>query len=150
MISFDLTCYRYARIIFYMINREIKMNVTYFEHYPHMEGTINRTIKLDAVTFSMLITLAKDYLKKKNDDAGELLYVLIKDCGQQYALDNAFIDDKKRPKAIIKALQKRGYWIDQWEEGSFYFALPGFEHKAKKKLIKLEEKLEKTFLMMTN
>lgn len=60
-----------------------------------------------------------------------------------YALSQAIDGYGFTPSDVLKSLSKKGYFVADWEEGSFYFATDEALEKAQKKLNKLEARHEK-------
>ncbi len=111
--------------------------VTYFEHYPHYMGTKNATLTFTQKQFDNMLVLAKAAIKEdKNSDTDDA-YIALEDYikpfeekagDTAYALTDAllnYFNSPRRPAAINTALNKKGVWSGEWEEGSHAFSNKG-------------------------
>jgi hypothetical protein len=139
--------------------------VTYHEYYPHMEGTLTCNYKFDVMHLLLLLQLASELTwggahgtTLMDDDTSIALEDLCsEEClagigigGKQYAffeaLTNQFEQDSinnpgKYQRKVLNALKRKGWFYGTWEEGSYYFALPGFEKPAAEKMRIAEAKM---------
>jgi hypothetical protein len=82
-------------------------NIFYYEHYPHYMGTANTEHKLDITKLDEV----HDAYKKDENDGYEAL--------EELDLPGyAWGDIMREWPAIRKALEKKGEWSGEWEEGS--------------------------------
>lgn len=141
--------------------------VTYFEHYPHYAmGTMNTQFTMTIEEFVLLVLMRLEskalyeaaakmskgtkkaaMMSREAYDILEVFDDLIEARIQETSSKTAYatletFETYKTVNGFINALAKKGYIVAEWEEGSFYFALNGFERVAKKELALMEAKIE--------
>lgn len=121
--------------------------ITYYEHYPHSTGTMNTRVKMNEEIFALLLVLATSDDGDDMDLFRDLVDELpakrnVKHMGPYAALD-MFSNESSEgwAKKMVRRLQKKGFIVNTWEEGSFFIALPGFERDAMRKLIAQETEI---------
>lgn len=136
------------------------MNVTYFEYYPHYMGTTTAKVQMDVMTFLFAQHAAVDSMRAaetwredvKNKKAAEFDFdVLLENIEDNvskktlYAFSNLLTNDAYVPNKVqaganrvLADLVAKGFFVGQWEEGSYYVAIEGFEKKAATALAMLE------------
>lgn len=136
--------------------------ITYLEHYPHYMGTMNSTATIAEEDLVLLATLvaddseeAKEVLHEMNgefdaDGEGILNVKQGNPCAFEILLKGDYGQTPQRAanhwKQVWKALRTKGYWVGQWEEGSYGLAAPGYERKAIAAIAHLEAEIaEDTF-----
>jgi hypothetical protein len=128
------------------------MQLNYFCYYPHMYGDLSGSAKIDATVFAMLLTLSNEagpvYAKEKTPEqqiAQETLDELIDEVKETlssgYALEDACGNVVIDPKKILRGLKNKGWYADQWEEGSFYVCDDEHIEAAQKRLNQIERDL---------
>lgn len=112
--------------------------ITYFEAFDGYDGKKVNKLEIDDLTFAMMLALAVDAKKDVNTDDGlqdemdaAKLPMLFNE-----ALTNFFND--QRPQAILRAFRKKGYWVDEGDDGSYGFAVDGMAEVLKKQIMKIE------------
>lgn len=100
--------------------------VTYFEHYPHYMGTSNSKATMRIEDLVLLSLLARDDMDIFQEFCDHLA---AENDNSLYAIEDLF--DMYSLRQITNALIKKGYFIGEWEEGSFFVAFKGNERKAK-------------------
>jgi hypothetical protein len=93
----------------------------YLEHYPHWcAGTSNSTTKIN-VEFLTLLSIVDDDLRSECTDLVD---------GTNYAMFDLFGEYGYKLEDILKSLKRNGFWVGEWEEGSFAICLPDFKSEA--------------------
>lgn len=112
--------------------------ITYLEAYDGYNGKKFKKLELDDLAFAMMVTLAVDAKKDVDTDDGlqdemdaAKLPVLFNE-----ALTNFF--HGHRTQAIVRAFQKKGYWVGEGDEGSYGFAVDGMVKTLEKQIKKIE------------
>ncbi len=134
--------------------------------YPHYSGSdFSGSSLIDATTLLLLLTIADErYQLLSKNGTREIKYNTHKKLNEKqtakykvldesfdallgdveetitasYALSQAIDGFGFRPSDVIDSLCKKGYFVADWEEGSFYFATDEALPKAQKKLNKIE------------
>lgn len=116
------------------------MSIVYYEYYPHYQGTMTAKVVLDDTTFALLLTLMKD---ANADEALDELVEEITDNSKEalYGLGSVTCEEWITARKILNGINKNGYFVSQWEEGSFYFAEKDKTKEAKAALVLLESKI---------
>ncbi len=129
------------------------MNILYLEHYPHYSGnTTNSTAEISEENLMVLSLFAEDKEDLLSDleideveeealDAGEIgcaFFDLIK--GGGYGEDK-HLHAAKYWKRVWRALKTKGYWVDEWEEGSHGLALPEMKEEAVNAIARQEARI---------
>lgn len=124
--------------------------IVYFEHYPHYAaGTIDTKVEITDENFALLLALVESDSEEGQDlveseGNGTEDFFVTKPKRGPYAFEAAVFDygdGPQRVKEILRAFKSKGYWAGEWEEGSFAFALEGFEEDAINALARIEARV---------
>ena len=97
----------------------------YYEHYPHYMGTKNSKFAVNISDVDELHDLYLDQKKRELGDDEEPWYMIVS------SWDNyAFGEIIQEWPAVRKALETKGFWAGQWEEGSHAISMDSMRDAA--------------------
>jgi len=114
------------------------------------------TAQITELDFAMIVTLLST--EKSYDDALELIEndededcAVLKSNGTLFAFDSFITGEwqsrvKDRAtylKKVVKSLDKKGYFADMWEEGSYAICRDGFKKDAINAIARIEAQVDK-------
>lgn len=140
--------------------------IHHYCYYPHYSGDdCSGSSLIDATALLLMLNLANDIKNllsengtkkidwdtaKKLEGANLAEYEVLRESldhmlsdvegtiKASYALSDAIEGWDFTPAMVIESLCKKGYFVSDWEEGSFYFSTDEALEKAQKKLNKMD------------
>lgn len=145
--------------------------IHFYSYYPHYLGDLSASSTIDATALLLVLELANEHHKLMTnngavngqrdikayldsladeqrqqiealDESVEEMLADIEDTmGNCHALTDAIRGYLHTPQDVINSLCKKGFYVDEWEEGGFYFATDEALEKAQKAFNRQEAKI---------